>query len=134
MVDDDIEKLFEKGIRVRREVLGEAHVERSLKNADAFSKPIQDLVTAFAWGGVWARPGLPRQTRSMLNLAMLAALGKEDELGHHVRGALTNGVSKEEIAEVLVQVAIYAGFPAALSAFRVARSVIADVEKGAPAR
>jgi 4-carboxymuconolactone decarboxylase len=129
MVAKDIEALFEKGLEVRKQVLGAAHVERSLAAADDFSRPLQELVTAFAWGGVWARSGLSRRERSLINVAMLTALGKTDELAHHVRGALTNGVTKDEISEVLVQTAIYAGFPAALAAIRVARKAIEDSEK-----
>jgi 4-carboxymuconolactone decarboxylase len=124
MTDPEFEALFKKGLKVRKEVLGDAHVERSLAEADDFSRPIQDLVTAFCWGGVWSRPGLSRKERSLVNLGMLTALGRTDELAHHVRGALANGVSETEIREVLLQTAIYAGFPTALAAFRVARKAI----------
>ena len=119
------DRLFERGQKVRRQVLGAAYVERQLKNADAFSKPMQELVTKSAWGMVWARPGLPRRMRSMLNIAMLVALGKPEELELHLRGAIRNGVTKKEIGEVLLQTAIYCGFPAALGGFRVARECFA---------
>ncbi len=127
------DKLFEQGLKMRKQVLGATYVERQFKNADAFSLPMQVLATKSAWGMVWTRPGLPRRIRSMLNIAMLVALGKADELELHLDGALRNGVSKKEIAEILLQSAIYCGYPAALGGFRTAREYFAK-HKGAAAR
>ena len=118
-------ELFEKGLSNRKEVLGAAHVERSLAGADDFSQPYQELVTEYCWGAVWGRPGLPRKTRSLLNLAMLTALNREEEFKLHVRAAFRNGVTKDEICEVLLQAMIYCGVPAANSAFKQAREVFA---------
>ena len=120
---------FEKGLRIRKEVLGEAHVERTLQNADDFSRPFQEAMTAYCWGEVWGREALPRRTRSLLNLAMLSAMNREEEFRLHVRAAFHNGVTKEEIREVLLQVMIYCGVPAANSAFRQAREVFAEMER-----
>jgi 4-carboxymuconolactone decarboxylase len=120
------ESTAERGLRIRKEVLGAAHVERSLAAADEFSRPLQELVTEYCWGAVWGRDGLPRHTRSLLNIAMLAALGRDDELRLHVRASLTNGCTPEEISEVIMQVAIYCGVPAALAASRAARAVLVD--------
>lgn len=117
---------FEDGLSIRREVLGSAHVQRSLENTTEFSRPIQELVTEYCWGEVWTRPGLGRRERSLINLAMLTALNRGHELSVHVRGALTNGVTVEEIQEVLLQTAIYVGVPAALESFRIAESIIAE--------
>jgi len=117
---------FDKGMKIRREVLGDEHVDRSMAAADDFSRPLQELITHYAWGEVWSRPGLDRRTRSMITLAMLAALNRPHELKLHVQGALRNGVSKAEIGEVLLQSVIYAGGPAALDAFRVAREVFKE--------
>ncbi|HEX5080242.1 MAG TPA: 4-carboxymuconolactone decarboxylase [Geminicoccaceae bacterium] len=118
-----------RGLKNRKEVLGEAHVERSFASADDFSMPYQNLVTEYCWGAVWDRPGLPRKIRSLLNIAMLTALNREDEFKLHVRAAFRNGVSKEEICEVLLQAAIYCGIPAANSAFKQAREVFAAMER-----
>jgi 4-carboxymuconolactone decarboxylase len=118
---------FEKGLKVRREVLGADRVEASLNNADAFDMPMQELVTQYCWGEVWTRPGLDRRTRSLLNLAMIAALNRPHELGLHVRGAINNGVTKEEITEVFLQVAIYCGVPAGIDSFRTARKVFEEM-------
>jgi 4-carboxymuconolactone decarboxylase len=120
--------LFEKGLEVRKDVLGPEYVEKSLQSADAFNRPMQELVTEYCWGAVWTREGLPRKTRSMLNIAMLTVLNRPHELKLHVRGALRNGCTKEEISEILLQAAIYAGVPAAIDGFRTAREVI-DEEK-----
>ncbi len=117
---------FEEGLRVRREVMGEEYVERSFREADDFSRPFQELVTEYAWGAVWTRPGLPRKVRSLLTVAMMAALNRPHELRLHLRGALRNGCTAEEIRETLLQAAVYAGMPAALDAFRVAREVLAE--------
>jgi 4-carboxymuconolactone decarboxylase len=123
------ESRFEQGLATRREVLGAEHVDRSLAQASDFSRPLQELVTEFCWGAVWTRPGLARRDRSLLNLAMLTALNRPHELGAHVRGALTNGCTEEEIRETLLHAAVYCGLPAALDAFRVAERVLAE-ERG----
>ena len=126
--DGTHEQTYEAGLQVRREVLGEAHVDRSLAQVSEFSRPIQELVTEYCWGAVWTREGLELRTRSMLNLAMLAALNRGHELGVHVRGAIRNGVTIEEIQEVLMQVGIYVGVPAALEAFRIAEAKIDEMK------
>ena len=123
------QELYDRGLSNRKEVLGAAHVERSFATADAFSKPYQDLVTEYCWGAIWDRPGLSRKTRSLLNLAMLTALNREEEFKLHVRAAFRNGVTKDEIGEVLLQTMIYCGVPAANSAFKQAREVFAAMEK-----
>lgn len=120
-------ELFEKGLKVRREVLGAEHVDTSLKNADDFNRPMQEFVTEYCWGEIWNRPGLDRRTRSFINLAMLTALNRPHELRLHVRGALNNGISKDEIREVFMQAAIYCGVPASIGSFRVAREVFAEM-------
>ncbi|APH46011.1 4-carboxymuconolactone decarboxylase [Microbacterium sp. 1.5R] len=117
---------YDVGLRIRREVLGDAHVQRSLDDASEFARPIQELVTEYAWGEVWSRPGLARRERSLINIAMLTALNRGHELQGHVRGALRNGVTVSEIQEVLLQTAVYVGMPAALEAFRLAEAAIAD--------
>lgn len=117
---------FEAGLRTRREVLGNEYVDRALANADDWTRPFQQFVTTQAWNDVWNRPGLDRRSRSMINLAMLGALGRSQELATHVRGALTNGVTPEEIREVFFQLAGYAGFPAVVEAFRTAQPIVAD--------
>jgi 4-carboxymuconolactone decarboxylase len=117
------QELFDKGLKVRREVLGAEYVDNALKNADEFTRPIQELVTQMAWGEIWTRPGLDRRTRSFMNLAMITALNRPHELKLHVRGALNNGLTKAEIMEVFLQTAIYCGMPAALDSFRIAREV-----------
>ena len=119
-------EVYEKGLAIRRDVLGAEYVDNAIKNADAFNQPLQELVTEYCWGAVWGRPGLPKKTRSMLNLAMLTALNRPHELKLHVRGALKNGVSREEISEVLLQAAIYCGVPAAVDAFRTAREALKE--------
>jgi 4-carboxymuconolactone decarboxylase len=113
-------------MRIRREVVGAEYVEKSMAEADDFNRPFQDLVTEYCWGEVWSRPGLDRRQRSMLNIAMLSALNRPHELRLHLRGALRNGVTKEEIREILLQVAIYCGVPASLDGFRIAREVLAE--------
>ncbi|NKJ49036.1 4-carboxymuconolactone decarboxylase [Burkholderia sp. SG-MS1] len=117
------EKL-EQGLAIRKQVLGAQHVERSLAAADDFNKPIQELVTEYCWGHVWGNEDLPRQTRSLLNIAMLTALNRSHELKVHIQGALRNGVSKQQIQATLMQTAIYCGVPAALESFRVASDAI----------
>jgi 4-carboxymuconolactone decarboxylase len=124
---DDRER-YEKGMSVRRAVLGDAHVDRSLKNKNEFNQDFQDLITRYAWGEVWTRPGLPRHTRSLLTLAMMVALNRTDELRMHLRAAFNNGVNRDEIKEVLLQTAIYCGVPAANSAFHVAEEVFAEMD------
>jgi 4-carboxymuconolactone decarboxylase len=114
---------YEAGLKVRRAVLGDAHVDATLKNRNDFNEVFQDLITRYAWGEIWRRPGLPRQTRSLITVAMLVALNREDELRMHLHAALKNGVSQDEIREVLLQTAIYCGVPAANSAFRIAQEV-----------
>jgi 4-carboxymuconolactone decarboxylase len=121
------QELFDKGLKVRREVLGAEYVDNALKNADDFTRPIQELVTQMAWGEIWTRPGLDRRTRSLINLAMITALNRPHELKLHVRGALTNGVTQAEMMEVFLQSAIYCGMPAALDSFRVAKEVFKEV-------
>lgn len=122
--DETRRDTYERGLDMRRTVLGEAHVARSMAQLSDFSRPIQELVTEYCWGAVWTRDGLPRQTRSLLNLVMLTALNRQHELGAHVRGALRNGVTVREIQEALIQTAVYVGVPAALESFRVAERVI----------
>lgn len=114
---------YDAGLAVRREVLGADYVERALASADALSRPLQELITEYCWGAVWTRPGLPRKTRSLINLAMLTALNRPHELRLHLHGALRNGCSAEEIMEVLQQTAIYCGVPAAIDSVRIAREV-----------
>jgi len=118
---------FEDGLAIRKEVLGAAHVERSLANVSEFSRPMQELVTEYCWGAVWSRDGLERKTRSMINLAMLTALNRGHELSVHVKGAINNGVTPEEIQEVLMQTAIYVGVPAALESFRIAEATLKEM-------
>lgn len=125
----DEKKRYDEGMATRRAVLGDAYVDRSIANRTPFNEEFQDLITRYAWGEVWSRPGLPRRERSMINLAMLVALNREEEFKLHVRGAINNGVTRDEIKEVLLQAGIYCGVPAALSAFRVASVIIAEMEK-----
>ncbi|NWL45071.1 gamma carboxymuconolactone decarboxylase [Pseudomonas hunanensis] len=125
------QQLFEKGFNNRKAVLGSAHVEKSWAAADDFNKPMQALVTEYCWGAVWGDETLPFKTRSIINLAMLTALNQHHELGVHVKGALTNGVSRDEIRAILMQAAIYCGVPAALAAFRVASDAIAAYDAAA---
>ncbi|HSB25764.1 MAG TPA: 4-carboxymuconolactone decarboxylase [Burkholderiaceae bacterium] len=118
--------LFDQGLKTRREVLGAEYVDAAIQSADDFNRPMQELVTQYCWGDVWNRPGLDRRTRSLLNLAMLTALNRPHELKLHVRGALRNGVTKDEIREVFLQAAIYCGVPAAIDSFRNAREVFKE--------
>jgi 4-carboxymuconolactone decarboxylase len=124
----DSKERHEKGTVVRRAVLGNAHVDRSIANSNSFNSEFQDLITRYAWGEIWTRPGLPRNVRSLITLAMLIALNREDEFRLHVRGALNNGVTREEIKEALLQAAIYCGVPAANSAFKAAGEVFAELD------
>jgi 4-carboxymuconolactone decarboxylase len=121
-------ELFEKGLKIRREVLGANYVDASISKADEFTRPLQELVTEYCWGMVWARPGLERKTRSLINLAMLTALNRPHEVKLHVRGALNNGCTKDEILEVFMQCAIYCGVPAAMDSMRLAREVFMEIE------
>jgi 4-carboxymuconolactone decarboxylase len=117
---------YEAGMRVRREVLGDAHVDRATANATAFTEDFQQFITKYAWGDVWTREGLDRRTRSCITLALLTALGHREELGMHVRAALRNGLTADEIREVLLHTAVYAGVPAANSAFARAQAVLRE--------
>jgi 4-carboxymuconolactone decarboxylase len=123
---------YEKGLKIRKAVLGEAYVERALANVNSFNAPLQKLVTEYCWGKVWGRPGLDRKQRSMLNLAMISVLNRPHELKAHVRGALTNGVTPAEICEVFLQVMIYAGVPAAVDSFRIAGEVFTEDKVAIP--
>ena len=120
---------YETGLKIRSEVLGSEYVENSMKSADDFNKPFQEFVTEYCWGAGWGRPGLTRKERSMLNLAMISILNRPHELKLHVRGALTNGLTKDQIREIFMQVAIYAGVPAGVDAFHQAREVFAEMAK-----
>lgn len=122
-------ELFEKGLEIRKAVLGEEYVENSLKNATEFNMPMQKLSTEYCWGAVWSREGLSRKERSLINLGMIAALNRPHELKIHVRGALRNGVTRDEIKEVFMQVAIYCGVPAGMDSFRSAAEVFAELDK-----
>ena len=118
------EERYEQGMRVRREVLGDDHVDRAIENTDALTKDFQDYITRNAWGEIWSRPGLSRRDRSLLTVALLAALQHEGELAMHIKAAITNGVTKEEITEVLLQVGLYAGVPTANRAFATAKQTL----------
>jgi 4-carboxymuconolactone decarboxylase len=120
------DEIYEQGMQVRREVLGDEHVDRAAAQSTAFTAPFQEFITRHAWGAVWTRPGLDRRMRSALTLAVLAALGREHELELHVRAAVRNGLSEAEIAEVLIHTAVYAGVPAANAAFAVAQRVLSE--------
>jgi 4-carboxymuconolactone decarboxylase len=121
--------IYDRGLAIRRAVIGDAYVDKALSEADDFSGPLQDLVTEYCWGAVWGREELPLKTRSMLNLAMIPILNRPNELRTHIRGALTNGVTRAEIREVFLQVAIYAGVPAAVDCFRIAGEVFAELDE-----
>jgi 4-carboxymuconolactone decarboxylase len=122
------DELFEKGLEIRKSVLGAEFVENAIAAADDFNMPLQQLVTEYCWGACWGRDGLPKKIRSMLNIAMISTLNRNHELKMHVKGAIRNGCTKEEIREVLLQVAIYSGVPAAVDSFRVAREALAELE------
>jgi 4-carboxymuconolactone decarboxylase len=119
-------EMYERGLKVRRDVLGADYVDKQIASADDFNRPMQNLVTEYCWGAIWNRPGLDRRTRSMLNLAMLSALNRHHEFKAHVKGAIKNGVTKQEITEVLLQVAIYCGVPAGVEHFRLAREAFKE--------
>jgi 4-carboxymuconolactone decarboxylase len=120
-------EMFEKGLSIRRAVLGAEYVDNAINTADDFNRPLQELVTQYCWGEIWGRPGLDRKTRSMLNLAMISALNRPHEVKAHVKGALNNGLTKDDIKEVFLQVAIYCGVPAAVDSFRLAREVFKEM-------
>ena len=132
VVRDDVwmdKALYEAGLEVRKATLGKEFVENAIASADDFNRPLQEFVTEYCWGACWTRPGLPRKTRSMLNLAMLTALNRPHELKMHIKGALTNGVTRAEISEILLQTGVYCGVPAAVDAFRSAKEVFAELDK-----
>ena len=120
---------YDRGLEIRKAVLGAEYVERSLKNADDFNRPMQELSTEYCWGAVWGREGLTRKERSLINLAMISALNRPNELKIHVQGAIRNGVTREEIREVLLQVAIYVGVPAGMDSFRIAKEALAALDE-----
>ena len=122
-------ELFEKGLAIRKSVLGAEYVEKSIAAADDFNRPMQELTTEYCWGWCWGREGLDKKTRSIINLAMISALNRPNELKMHVKGAIRNGLSKDEIREVLLQVAIYCGIPAGVDSFRIAKEALAELEK-----
>ena len=119
-------ELYEKGMKIRREVLGDDYVDRALAGVDDFNREFQQMVTEQAWGAIWARPGLSRKQRSLLNLGMLAALNRLEEFELHFRGALNNGCTPEELKETLLQIAVYCGMPAGVASFRIARKVLEE--------
>jgi 4-carboxymuconolactone decarboxylase len=121
-------ELFDKGMKIRRATLGDAYVDRALGRMNDFNKPMQELVTEYCWGEVWGRPGLSRRDRSMINIAMIAILNRHNELKGHLRGALNNGLTREEVAEVLLQVGIYGGIPAAVDSFNIATDTFNELD------
>jgi 4-carboxymuconolactone decarboxylase len=123
------QKMHDKGLSVRKAVLGETYVNNTMKNVDSFNQPFQDLLNEYCWGAVWGREELPRKSRSMINIAMISILNRPHELRAHLRGALNNGVTREEIREILMQVAIYGGMPAAVDSFRITREFFAEMDK-----
>jgi 4-carboxymuconolactone decarboxylase len=123
---------FDKGLKLRKQVLGADYVERSMTNADEFSMPMQELSTEYCWGYVWTRPGLTLRDRSLVNIGMISALNRPHELKLHVKAALTNGLTREEIREVLMQVAVYCGVPAGIDSVRIAREAFAEVDQAKP--
>jgi 4-carboxymuconolactone decarboxylase len=124
----DERKRYDEGMKTRRSVLGDAHVDRTLKNRTKFNEPFQELITRYAWGEIWNRPGLPKKTRSLLTLGMLVALNRGEEFRMHLKAALGMGVSREEIQELLLQAAIYCGVPAANAAFHAAEEVFEAID------
>lgn len=130
----ELDEIREAGMAVRRAVLGDAHVDRAIQRTTAFTAPFQDFITRYAWGDVWTRPGLERRERSVITLAVLTALGRENEIAMHVRGALRNGLTSDEIGEVLLHTAIYAGVPAANAAYAIAQRTLEEMDEGGPAK
>jgi 3-oxoadipate enol-lactonase/4-carboxymuconolactone decarboxylase len=128
-VTDDPESRYDQGMAVRRDVLGDAHVDRAIANTDEVTREFQALITEYAWGAIWTRPGLDRRSRSMITLTALIARGHHEELAMHLRAALRNGLTREEIKEVLLQSAIYCGVPDANTAFRIAQQVFAELDE-----
>ncbi|MGF7171186.1 4-carboxymuconolactone decarboxylase [Sphingobium xanthum] len=124
------QELFDKGMEIRRSVLGDSYVDSALAQMNGFNRPLQELVTQYCWGEVWGREGLSKRDRSMINLAMIGILNRQHELKAHIKGALTNGMTKDEIAEVLLQVGVYGGIPAAVDSFRTANEAFADLDAG----
>ena len=122
-----VSELFEKGLKTRREVLGAEYVDAAIRGADSFTQELQEYVTANCWGEIWNRPGLDRRTRSFLNLGMLTALNRPHELKLHIRGAMNNGITKDEIKEVFLHASVYCGVPAAIDSFRVAKEVFKEM-------
>ena len=121
-------EIYDRGLAIRKSVLGAEYVDNALKNADDFTQPLQDLVTEYCWGWAWGREGLSKRDRSMINLAMISILNRHNELKVHVQGAIRNGLTKDEIKEVLLQVGIYGGIPAAVDSFRIAKAALAEME------
>jgi 4-carboxymuconolactone decarboxylase len=130
MNDQHVNPMYERGLEIRKQVVGKDYVEKSIAAADDLTRPLQELVTEYCWGAVWGREGLSRSTRSLLNVVMLTALNRPHELRLHLLGAIRNGCSKVEIREAMLQAGIYAGVPAAVDAFRVAKEVFAEVDAG----
>jgi 4-carboxymuconolactone decarboxylase len=130
MKDQNLNPMYERGLEIRKEVVGKDYVEKSIAAADDLTRPLQEIVTEYCWGAVWGREGLSRSTRSLLNVVMLTALNRPHELRLHLLGAIRNGCSKVEIREAMLQAGIYAGIPAAVDAFRVAKEVFAEVDAG----
>jgi len=126
------ESLFERGLKVRKEVLGEDYVNKSIAGADDFTRTMAEWSTEFCWGALWTRPGLDRRSRSIANLSMISALNRPNELKLHVKAAVKNGVSRDEIKEVLLQVAVYCGVPAGIDSFRIAREAFKELDAAAP--
>ena len=124
-------ELFEKGLKVRKEVLGETYVEAAFANADDFTRPMQEYATEACWGAIWGREGLSRKTRSIINLSMISALNRPHELKLHVKAALTNGLTRDEIREILLQIACYCGVPAGMDSFRIVREAFKELDGAA---
>lgn len=124
------EETYKKGLQIRRETLGDAYVDKALSEANDFTSDLQEFVTTYCWGEIWGREGLDRKTRSTINLAMISALNRPHELAAHVRGALNNGLTEDEIKEIFLQVGIYCGVPAMVDSFRIARKVLDDINAG----
>ena len=125
-------EIYDRGLAIRKSVLGAEYVDNALKNVDDFTQPLQDLVTEYCWGWAWGREGLSKRDRSMINLAMISILNRQHELKVHVQGAIRNGLTKNEIQEVLLQVGIYGGIPAAVDSFRTAKAALAEMETAKP--
>jgi 4-carboxymuconolactone decarboxylase len=127
----DTSEAFERGLQTRRAVLGDAYVDKALDAADDFNWPMQQLTTEYCWDRIWNRPGLDRRSRSILNLGMIAALNRSHEFKAHIRGALANGLTRDELREILLQIAVYVGVPAGVDSFRLAREVFAEIDAAA---